>query len=469
MKNLVFQVKLSRVFIALTVAILLVTTYFIYQKSILQQKEELRGRISILTRLASLLIDADRHSQIKPEMESQATALYREIKGVLKKIKEIDPLVDSVYTMVKTDRKNIWVFVLDTGDKKWIIAYCRERYDVSQMPEMRMAFDGPIVDREPTADKWGMWLSGYAPIYNRLGQAMAIVGLDISAKSIRQVQLLLFERFAWIFILGIVLSLFMSRLLSESMTSSLRHLIMGVREVGRGNFNHKVNIKSKDEIGELAGAFNKMTEGILEAQGKLQQFYLETIKSLARALEAKDSCTVGHSERVANYAVNIARRLALSDKEIKLLENLCILHDIGKIGVPEGVLSKPEALSEEEWKLVRMHPEIGEDILKDIELLKPGLTIISDHHERPDGKGYPNALKEEEISLLASIVAVADAFDAMTSDRSYRKAIAKDEAIAIIKKNTGSQFSSRVVGAFIEYSRLEGWLHSSPIKGIESK
>lgn len=162
-------------------------------------------------------------------------------------------------------------------------------------------------------------------------------------------QLLLAKRFFWILFLGIILSLLMGWLVSRGVTSPLRSLILGVREVGRGNLEQRVNVKSKDEIQELADAFNKMTKGLQETQTKLQQHYLDTVKSLARAPEAKDPYTRGHSERVSRYAVNIAKHLGLPDRDIKLLGDLCILHDIGKIGIPEGILTKPFALSEEEW------------------------------------------------------------------------------------------------------------------------
>lgn len=449
-KKIGFQVRLSIIFITFTVMMLTFTSYFIYRATIIQQREELRSKILNLVKLASLFIDGDKHSQIKPEMASQNTPLYKEIKEVLKKIQNIAPLIDSVYTMVKTNKKNIWMFVVDSGDKRGIIAYCGERYDVSKFPEMKMAFERPSVDKEPSSDKWGTWLSGYAPIHNQQGQVVAIVGLDVSAKSIKQMQWLLTKRFLWILTLGIILSLLVCWFVARGVTHPLRNLILGVREVGEGNLWQKVDVKSKDEIQELADAFNKMTDGLLEAQTKLQQYYLNTIKSLARALEAKDPYARGHSERVTQYAIAIAKRLGFSEKEISLLEDLCILHDIGKIGVPEKILAKPTSLSEEEWQVIKKHPEIGEEILKPIEFLKPGLSIVLDHHERPDGKGYPQGLKGDEIPLLASIVSVADAFDAMTSDRPYRKAFSKDEATAIIEENTGTQFDSRVVEAFLE-------------------
>lgn len=184
MKKFSFQAKLSLAFIVLMVTTLTATTYFIYQETIAQQKEELRLRILGFAKLAGLMIDADKHSRIKPKMESQNTALYKEIKNVLKKIRDSDPLIDSVYTMIKTNKESIWMFVVDSGDRKRNAAYCGERYDVSGMPEMRIAFDRASVDSEFTVDKWGTWLSGYAPIRNSRGEPAAIVGLDVSAESV---------------------------------------------------------------------------------------------------------------------------------------------------------------------------------------------------------------------------------------------------------------------------------------------
>ncbi|TBR15980.1 HD domain-containing protein, partial [bacterium] len=378
------------------------------------------------------------------------TAGYKEIRDVLRKIKDSSSLIDSVYTMVKTNKDDIWAFVVDSGDKKRTIAYCGERYDVSNMPQMRLAFNGPIVDEEPSADKWGMWLSGYAPVYNRQGQGVAIVGIDVSIESIHDMQAILLSRFLWALLSGIILSIFMGWVVAKGINRPLNRLILGVREVGKGNLDFKVLVKSKDEIEELAKAFNHMTNDLRLAHEKLQQYYLETVKSLAKAIEAKDFYTKGHSERVAQYAVGIAKKMDFSEEEIKLLEDVCILHDVGKIGVPENILGKPGPLSPEEYEIIKKHPGIGEEILKNVEYLKPGLSVVSQHHERPDGKGYPRALKAEEINILASIVSVADAYDAMTSDRPYRKALAQDKAVSLIRENVGTQFDVRVVKAFIE-------------------
>lgn len=452
MARIRFQLKLSVVFISLVCSVLTATTFFIYQRAIAEQKKQLQNKILALAKLSAMLIDADKHSQIKPEKESENTPAYKEIEAILKNIRNSDAVIDSVYTMVKTDKENIWAFMVDSGDRrKRIDVYCSEAYDVSRFPQMRLAFDAPVVDKDLTVDSWGSWLSSYAPIYNKKGEAVAIVALDIYADSITQMQLSLAKRFLLILVIGIIFSLFMGWFMARGITRPLRALIIGVRAIEKGDLNNKVKIQTKDELGDLANAFNKMTSGLLEAQVKLQQNYLDTIKSLAKALEAKDNYTKGHSDRVTNYAVGIAYKLSLPEKEIELLREICVLHDVGKIGIPEDILNKKEPLTKEDWQVIRKHPEIGESILRPIEFLRLGLSIVSDHHERWDGAGYPKGLKKDEISILAAIVAVADAYDAMTSDRPYRKAMTKEKAISILNENKNIQFNAKVVDTFVEY------------------
>lgn len=451
MRSIRVQVKLSIIFIALVSGALLTTTYFIYQQAVIQQKENLRSRILVLAKVASMFIDGDKHSQIKPTMESQDTPLYKEVRQELRKVRDIDPLIYDVYTMVKTNNEDNLMFVVDSGDKERIIAYCGERYNISKMPQMKSAFVSPTVDRDFSTDKWGVWLSGYAPVFNSSKEVVGIVGLDISAASVHDMEKVLARRFALVLILGILISLLTAWIVAEGITSPLRMLMLAVREIQHGNFKYRVNIKSRDELRELASAFNNMTDTLMQAQFKLQEYYLNTIKSLARALEAKDPYVKGHSERVTFYAVNIAKRMNLPESDVKLLEDLCILHDIGKIGIPEDVLNKVDLLTDEEWRLIKMHPKIGEDILEHIESLRPGISIVKDHHERVDGKGYPRGLSKEEISRLAAIVTVADSFDAMTSDRPYRKALTKNEAIAELKEKRETQFDGEVIDVFLAY------------------
>lgn len=181
-----------------------------------------------------------------------------------------------------------------------------------------------------------------------------------------------------------------------------------------------------------------------------QRAYYETIKALVVAMESKDPYMHGHGERVARYAVKMAKALGLPPEEIKIINFFSILHDVGKIGIPEEVLLKPGKLTAREWELIHRHPGIGESIIEPIEFLQPVRTLLRHHHEWYNGKGYPDRLKGEDITVAARILAVADAFDAMQSDRPYRKALSKEYAIQEIKKASGTQFDPKIVQAFIK-------------------
>jgi len=183
---------------------------------------------------------------------------------------------------------------------------------------------------------------------------------------------------------------------------------------------------------------------------KIQDNYFEIIKALAQAIEAKDPYTYGHSERVMKYAVLIAQKLGLQEREKESLRYAAILHDIGKIGVRGIVLNNPRGLTSEEYDEIKKHPLIGEGIIKPIELLQPIRPLIRHHHEWNNGKGYPDGLSGENIPLGARILAVADAYDAMKSDRPYRKALTEETAIRELRQGGGTQFEPKIVEVFLE-------------------
>jgi len=174
-----------------------------------------------------------------------------------------------------------------------------------------------------------------------------------------------------------------------------------------------------------------------------------TITAMVKALEAKDPYARGHSERVAEYAVAIAKELGLPSEKVEEVRLAAKLHDVGKIGIDEQILAKRDGLNEEEWEAIRSHPRWGAEIIRPISSLNQLVPIILHHHERYNGRGYPNGLRGEDIPLEARIIAVADAFEAMTSDRPYRPALSYQEAIAELKANRGTQFDPQVVDAFL--------------------
>lgn len=180
----------------------------------------------------------------------------------------------------------------------------------------------------------------------------------------------------------------------------------------------------------------------------MEKSYISTVRALSAAIDAKDKYTSGHSSAVTEYLLPIAQELNLSTGEIKKLEYAGLLHDIGKIGVMEQILNKPGRLTGEEFDIIKRHPVIGYEILKSIDFLKEVTLLVKHHHERFDGKGYPDGISGEAIPLGARIIAVADTFDAMTSDRPYRKGLPIEVALEEIKRCSGTQFDPLVVDAF---------------------
>ena len=186
-----------------------------------------------------------------------------------------------------------------------------------------------------------------------------------------------------------------------------------------------------------------------ELYTKMRKIYLETMRALAAAIDAKDPYTKGHSERVTEMAIALAQELNLPEQQIEDLEYAALLHDIGKIGIDERILGKNGGLTSEEWEKIREHTLIGAKIIEPVKFLKNSYQAIYYHHERYDGSGYPAGKKGEEIPLFARIIAVADAYDAMNSDRPYRKKLSEDEIIQELREQAGGQFDPEVAQALI--------------------
>jgi len=189
---------------------------------------------------------------------------------------------------------------------------------------------------------------------------------------------------------------------------------------------------------------------------ELEEMFFQTAESLADAIEKRDPYTGGHTQRVTAYSLAIGRHLQLEPPEKRCLKIAAVLHDIGKIGIEDHILRKPEPLNKEEYNTIKLHAKMGAEILEHIRQLRDIVPGVKYHHEQINGSGYPDGLKGEEMPMIAKIVAVADTYDAMTTDRPYRKTLTKEKAIGELKRCSGIQFDSKVVEAFIlAYERGE--------------
>jgi HD-GYP domain-containing protein (c-di-GMP phosphodiesterase class II) len=258
-------------------------------------------------------------------------------------------------------------------------------------------------------------------------------------------------------LLALVVGVAGTLLLATLFTAPIKKLTAGVSRIRSGDYGVEVAVSSRDELGELTASFNAMAmtiqgqrESLEGSARELEESYLSTIRILAAALDARDNYTLGHSARVATLALRLGRRLGLGAGVLKELEMACFLHDIGKIRIPDHILTKPAPLQADEIRLIRQHPEQGAEILGLAESLRKYVPVVRHHHEWYDGSGYPAGLKGEEIPLFAQIVAIADAYDAITSSRPYRPGRSRDEAIREILAFRGTQFAPHLADLFIE-------------------
>ena len=260
---------------------------------------------------------------------------------------------------------------------------------------------------------FGWLLTCYEPIYDSAGKCVAYAGADISMDELSQY----IRNYVLLIVLIAVMFLAACIVIGLKMTIS----------------NHKA-----DELDMLR-----------QQQQRDKKLIREIIESFATVIDMKDSYTQGHSKRVAKYTAMLATELGYDEETVEQYYNIALMHDIGKIGIPDQVLNKPGKLTDEEYSVIKSHTERGYDVLKNISLMPDIVVGAEAHHERPDGKGYPHGLKNDEIPRVAQIIAVADTFDAMYSDRPYRKRMNFGKAVSIIRDAAGTQLASDVVDAFL--------------------
>ena len=276
---------------------------------------------------------------------------------------------------------------------------------------------------------------------------------------------------AW---LAVFVSVGLSILSARRITSPLQVLAQSSRAIARGDFSQRVHLKTRTEIGELATTFNTMSEELEQfvedlrrAADENKALFMGSIQMLAGAVDEKDPYTRGHSDRVTKYSLMIAKEMGLDPGFLEILRVSAQLHDVGKIGIEDRILKKPGALTPEEFEIMKTHTTKGANILRPVPQLVEMLPGIELHHEALDGRGYPYGLKGDEIPLLARVIAVADTFDALTTNRPYQKAHDSEEALRIIQSVSGKRLDPLAVAALLAvYKRGEIRIQKPPTHTI---
>jgi HD-GYP domain-containing protein (c-di-GMP phosphodiesterase class II) len=301
-----------------------------------------------------------------------------------------------------------------------------------------------------TGKKARLMLGTYSPVTNLEWAVIVQKPRDEAYSSVYEMQRS--ERILAMFAIG--LSIGVGVIAARRITNPLEVLTESSHAIARGDFSQRVELKSRTEIGELASTFNFMS-GELEhfildlkhAAAENRELFMNSIQMLAGAVDEKDPYTRGHSDRVTKYSLQIAKEMDLPEDFCGVLRVSAQLHDVGKIGIEDRILKKPGALTEEEFTIMKTHTTKGANILRPVSQLKEMIPGIELHHESLDGRGYPHGFKGDQIPLLPRIIAVADTFDALTTNRPYQKAHDAHEALRIIHSLSGKRLDQDAVAA----------------------
>jgi HD-GYP domain-containing protein (c-di-GMP phosphodiesterase class II) len=298
-------------------------------------------------------------------------------------------------------------------------------------------------------------LGSYATVELDKNSLLGVIAIQDEAAALASVNEMRTQTL-FISLLAATLALLIGFYFAEKLTRPVRELAAGAQRIAAGDFSQRVKVLGRTELGELGASFNQMTDRIETFVGDLQrsadenhELFFGTVKALAAAIDGKDPYTRGHSERVSRFSVAVAQGLGLPENEIEQIRISALLHDVGKIGIDDRVLKKPSALTDEEFEIMKTHPQKGYKIMSQIPAMRDFLPGMYMHHEMINGEGYPQRLKGDEIPMQARIVSVADTFDAMTTERPYQRAMDLEAALTRLKSFVGTRYDARVVAAFV--------------------
>src|SRR5439155_14886538 len=298
-------------------------------------------------------------------------------------------------------------------------------------------------------------LGSYATVELDQNSLLGVIAIQDEAAALASVSDMR-KQTLFISLLAAVLALVFGFYFAEKLTRPVRELAAGAQRIAAGDFSQRVKVLGRTELGELGASFNQMTDQVERFVGDLQrsaeenhELFLGTVKALAAAIDGKDPYTRGHSERVSRFSVATAQALGLAEADIEKIRISALLHDVGKIGIDDRVLKKPAALTDEEFEIMKSHPQKGFKIMSQIPAMRDFLPGMYMHHEMINGEGYPQGLQGDQIPMQARVVSVADTFDAMTTERPYQRAMDLESALTRLKSFIGSRYDARVVAAFI--------------------
>ena len=304
----------------------------------------------------------------------------------------------------------------------------------------------------PFRDKMGEDMVGSYANIGALG--WGVVVQEPRADAYRMIKDMTFQTVIWA-VFAVILAIVASTVLAIRLARPIGVLAGRAMSLAAGNFAERVDITSRNELGQLAQSFNHMASQLERHDQNLREMFIDTTKALAAAIDAKDPYTRGHSQRVAQISLEIAKEMGQSPSEQQKVNIAALLHDVGKIGIEDHILKKPGQLTDEEYGIIKQHPRWGAMIMGHISQLKEVVPAIQHHHERLDGTGYPEGLAGHQIPMLARIIAVADTFDAMTTDRLYQKAMDPQFVVSKLHEWKGTRYDPTVVDSMTRiYSRI---------------
>lgn len=445
--------RLGASFLLLTSLAILISGYFQYRSQDRALRESLGGLLLNIVRTGALLLDGDLHEAALRAGRNDAPE-YAKLRDTLKRIQDVNQLRDPIYTLSHVDGEMARFAVISTGHIGLGTPY-------RLAPEIRPAVSRTVHEgissyTDIYVDDNGTWITAFAPVRNAAGQTVAALDVDFRA-DVYLAQLAAVRRRLYLHSIGgALLALVAGAVLARRITQPLGQLAAAARAVVEGDLQTGVRVKARDEIGLLGNVLHLMIERLAVSNRSV-------VAVLSRALEARAGGP-GSLRRLADATIGLADRLDVTAAQREAIELGALLHDIGDVRTPDAVLQKPARLNPEEYEIVKEHPAAGADILGTVPLLTPALDVVSSHHERWDGGGYPLGLAGDTIPLLARIFAVVDSLDAMTHARPWRPALTVAEALETIREEAGKQFDPRVVDAALTIGE-PGW---SRLLGVPS-